>query len=69
MAFFKSVSSLELVSLREIAMGIFHQSIPEAHTSRLVELGLACRQLGNVQITRAGRALVLSVPRQFQIKN
>jgi hypothetical protein len=45
----------ELASLKQVASGMLHQPIPDAHAARLLELRLVYRLLGSLRMTAEGR--------------
>jgi hypothetical protein len=56
------LSDVELASLKEVGRGICHDSIPTAHSARLLELGLIYSLFGDLRITKAGRAQITRAP-------
>lgn len=51
-----NLSENEFASLAELGKGVLHGPISPQDAARLLELGLAYRLLGNLRMTRAGRA-------------
>jgi hypothetical protein len=50
-----SLTPSELISLKEVSRGPFQAAIPQADGSRLLQLKLVYKMLGELRITMAGR--------------